>query len=119
MWLKVPRFSSREPALHGGEYAGNLAAAAENLGVIEDVLGFRNARDGNFFALQAFHVLRVLFGRDQFVVAAADELQQVVQELGNIGGADVVFEMQIRGCGGAGRSRDPCRRGRRNLCGRA
>ena len=41
------------------------------------------------------HVLGVFFGRDQFVVAAADKLQQVVQELGDIGGADVVFEMQF------------------------
>src|ERR1017187_8034226 len=46
-----------EPTLHGGEYAGDFAAAAENLGVIEDVLGLRDARDGNFFALQAFNAV--------------------------------------------------------------
>src|SRR3984885_6502913 len=79
-----------EPTLHGGEYVGNLTTATEHLGVIEDVLGFRDPRDGNFPALQAFHVLGILFGGDQFVVASAHKLQQVVQELGNIGGADIV-----------------------------
>ncbi len=84
-----------QPALHGGEDAGDLAAAAQNLGILEDVLGFHDARHGNFAAFQALDVSRVFFGRDQFVVAAADELQQVVQELGNVGGADVVLEMQL------------------------
>ncbi len=84
-----------QPAFHGGEYAGDLAAAAEDFFVFKGDLGFDDARDGDFFALQALHVLGVLFGRDQFVVTAADEIQQVVQELGNIGGADVVLETQF------------------------
>ncbi len=84
-----------EPALHRGEYAGNLAAAAEHFGVVENVLGSRHAWDGNFLALEAFDVVGILFGRDQFVVTAADEIQQVVQELGDVGGANVMFEPQV------------------------
>src|ERR1035441_5375122 len=95
IWLKVPRFSSFSLSLHGREYAGDLAAAAQDLLVIENDLGFHDARDGNLFALQSLHVLGILFRRDQFVVAAADKLQQVVQELGDIGGADVVLKAQF------------------------
>ena len=84
-----------EPALHGGEYVGYLAAAAEHLGIVQDVLRLGNARNGNFLALQAFNVLRVFLGRDQFVVTAAHKVQQVVQELRHICSADVVYEMQI------------------------
>ena len=84
-----------EPALHGGEYTGDLTAAAEHLRVVKDIFGLRDARDRNLFALQAFDVLRVLLGGDQFVVAAAHEIQQVVQELGNISRANVVFEVQF------------------------
>ena len=50
---------------------------------------------GNFLALETFDVLRVFFGRNQFVVAAADELQQVVEKLGDVGRADVMLEMQF------------------------
>ena len=84
-----------EPALHGGEYAGDLAATAQHLGVVENILGFRDAGDGNFPTLEALDVLGVFFRRDQFIVTAADEIQQVVQELGNIGGADVMFQAQF------------------------
>src|SRR5258706_14544620 len=84
-----------EPALHGREYTVDLAAAAQYLGVIEDVLRFRDAREGYFLTLQTYHVLGILFGRDQFIVAAAHELQQIVQKLGNIGGANVMFETQL------------------------
>ena len=66
-----------QPALHGGEYAGDFSTSAQDLLVIENDLGFHDARDGNLFALQALDIVGVFLGRDQFVVAAADKLQQV------------------------------------------
>src|SRR6266702_4117575 len=81
-----------QPAFHGGEYPGDLATAAENFSVIENILRLEDARDGNFLALETSDVVFVLFGSHQLVVAAAHKLQQVVQELGHVGGPDVVLE---------------------------
>ena len=50
-----------QPALHGGEYAGDLAAAAQHFFVVENVLGFHDARDGDFFALEALRRTRHIF----------------------------------------------------------
>ena len=84
-----------EPLLHGGENPSDFAAAAADLSVGEHIFGFGHARDGNLAALEAVDILSVFFGSDKFVVATADELQQVGEELSDIGGADVMFEVQV------------------------
>ena len=84
-----------QPALHRREHAGDLAAAAQNLLVLECDFRLHNTWDRDFLAFEAIHVLGVFFRRDQFVVTAADKIEQIVQKLADVGGADVVLEMQF------------------------
>ena len=95
MWLKVPRFSSCSQRSMVREHAGNFAAAAENLFVVEGILRLDDARHRDLTALQAVDILRVFFRRDQFIVTSAHKLQQVIQKLADIRGTNVMFEMKV------------------------
>ncbi len=84
-----------QPALGGGKDAGNFLAASDHLGIAQLIFRFRNPGNRRFAALQPRNVLRVPFGRNQFVVTPAEEAQQIVEKLPHIRCPDVVFEMKL------------------------
>ena len=84
-----------QPALGGGEDTGNFLAASDDLGIAQLILRFRNPGNGHFAAFQLTHILLVPFRRYQFVVAPAEETQQVVEKLTYIRGPDVVLEVKL------------------------
>src|SRR5579864_2473781 len=81
--------------LHGGVHAGNLAASSDLLVVVEPILGLGHARDGKLAAPELFNIFRVLRRRHQLVMATADEVQQVAQELRYVRGTDKVLETKL------------------------
>ena len=84
-----------QPALHCGKHAGNFATAAQDFFVIKVILRLHHPWHGYLAALQAFDVLRVFLRRYQFIVTSAHKLQQVVQKLADIRGADVMLQMKL------------------------
>ena len=89
------QISFAQPALQRGEHAGDFPAAAENFGVCQRVLALRDPGDGDFSARQPFDVLLIVFGRDQFVVAAGNEFEEIAQELADVSGANEVLQVKI------------------------
>ena len=85
----------QQPTLHCREHPRDLPTAAQNFGVVEGILRSGDALHGDFATLQPLHVVRIFLGRNQFIVAAADEIQQIIQKLGNVGGPDIMLEMQL------------------------
>ena len=67
-----------QPALHCREHPSDLAAATQDFGVVEGRFRLHDARNRDFVAFEALDVLGVFFWCDEFVVTAADKLQQVV-----------------------------------------
>jgi len=76
---------------------GDLLAALADLFIGEggDILRLRHPRNREFPALQAANVLLIALRPNQFVLTSADEVQQVIQELGNLGGAHKIIELQF------------------------
>src|SRR5579864_4635749 len=84
-----------EPALHRREDAGDLMAASDDLGIVEDILRLGDARHRHFAALKRLHVVRVSLGRDEFVMAAIHEFEQVAEELTDIRRSDEMLETKF------------------------
>ena len=84
-----------QPAFGRGEHAGNFLAASDHLGIAQLIFRLRDPGNRQFAALQPRNILRVFFRRDQFVVAAAEEAQQIVEKLSDIGRPNVVFQMKL------------------------
>ena len=80
---------------HGGKDVRDFPAALQYLVVrqLTVFFGARNARQGNFLAFEPFHVTLIIFWPDEFVLAPAYELEQAVEKLADISGANKMFEM--------------------------
>jgi len=90
-----PQIFLPQPVFQGGKNSRNFPAPAEDLGIAQRVLRFRDTRDRQFAALQPVHVLRIFFRSDKLVVAAADKVQQIAQKLPHVCGADKILEMKL------------------------
>src|SRR6266404_6613158 len=82
---------------HSSENATNLLAALQYLGILHLRVFFRagDTRRRNLAALNALDVARIIRRADQFVLAPPHELEQVVEELADVGSAHEVLETQI------------------------
>src|SRR5581483_1955005 len=80
-----------------GEDAANFPAAVKNFFIGECVGVFRlaNPRNVEFAALEAVNVVGVAVRANQFVVAASNKFQQVIEKFGYIGGANEIVELQL------------------------
>ena len=84
-----------KPAIGGGEDACKFLAAADYLSVAQLFFRFRYPWNGKFAAFQPRNIFRVLFRRYHFVVTAAEEIEQVVEKLSNVGRPDVVLQAEL------------------------
>ena len=84
-------------ALHSGEDAGDLPATPQDFFVGQGVrvLRPRHARNGQLAAFQLLNVFRIFLRADQFVVAAPHELEQIIEKLADVGGADEIVQVQF------------------------
>src|SRR5436190_10002797 len=75
----------------------NFPAAAERLfiGDLIRVFGFANPGNRQLSSFNAADVLGILLGTDQLILATSDELEQVIQKLGSVGGTNVVVQTQL------------------------
>jgi hypothetical protein len=60
-----------------------------------NVFGLRNPRNWQFAIFEPTNVAVVVLGSDQFVVTAADKVEQVVQELGDVSRAHEIVQSQF------------------------
>jgi hypothetical protein len=86
-----------QPAFYDLKNSGDFLAAAERFffGQLVAVFGLGNAVNFEFTALEALHIGAVLHRGDQLVLAAAHEIEKVFEELSDLGGSDVVLEVQL------------------------
>ena len=84
-----------QPAFGAGKNAGDFAATPKDFLVANVASRLGHTWNRELPAFELAHILRITFGRDQLVVAAAHELQQIFQKLAYIGGAHEMFEMQV------------------------
>src|SRR5882762_9981170 len=90
-----PQIFLSQPAFQGGKNPRNLAAPAEDFGIAQLGFRFRDTRYRQFAALQPVYVLRIFFRSYQFVVAAADKVQQIAEKLSHVGGADKMLKVKL------------------------
>src|ERR1700722_12695483 len=84
-----------QPAFHRFKHAGDFAASAKHLGIVQLVFRLGDPRDGQLAALQPGYILRIFFRSDQLVVAAAEKAEQIAQKLADIGGTNKMLQMQL------------------------
>ena len=84
-------------ALDGSEHPGDLLAASHHFLMAElgRVLRLAHSRDVQLATTDTTDVFGILLRLHQFVLAAAHEIEQVEEELADVGGADEVIEVQL------------------------
>ena len=90
-----PEVFFREPALDRREYAGNLPASAQYLLIIKRNLGLHHPWNRDFAPFDAFDIVSIFLRRHQFVVTPVHEVQQVIEELPDVGSSNVVLQTQV------------------------
>src|SRR5437764_14394842 len=75
----------------------NFPAAAERffIGDLIRVFGLANAGNRQLSSFNAVNVPGILLRADQLILAASDELKQVIQKLGSVGGTNVIVQPQL------------------------
>ena len=82
-------------ALDGGENLRDLAASPQPFLFPQGMVRLAHAGDAQLAALQALDILRVPLRAHQFVVAAAREVEQIGEKLGDVGGAHKIVQAQF------------------------
>src|ERR1700756_2987298 len=90
-----PQVPFTKHALDSFKDERDFAATAERFLFGKTVCVFRLADAGrrNFTALDALHILRVLLRPDQFIVTAANEIEKVIQEFGDVSRTDEIVQL--------------------------
>src|SRR5581483_6119860 len=86
-----------QQALHRRKHKRNLSTSAQSFLVRQfaGLLRFADTRNREMAGFDLPHILCVVLGPYQLVVATADEIEQVVKKLGYVGGTHKVIQPQF------------------------